>query len=624
MFKSTGTLPRALVMSILALACIPVAAGRAWAGEYHVYSCRMPNEQPAPADGWVGSTSVSSATVVVQNTCASGGALTAALANGVKHEVGTSAMWAFSAPAGQAVIGATLWRAGVVEGGAAQNATYDFQIAAPTQTEAFSECVYISKCSGEVGESGKPISLANEVPVPSRNLGPHIYLIAACGGLPEYRCPESKATNGYATVVYLYAADTLLEQTAQPTVTPGSVGGELATASTVSGTASVTFEARDAGAGVYQAVVSVDEKAIGATVLDSNGGHCANVGQTTDGLPAFLYLQPCAPAVSADVPLDTTSLSDGVHHLVISVTDAAGDSTVVLDRKIDVANKTSAPQPSSGESKETQPGGTQPGGTQTQPGGTQTQPGGSTTPPGGTQAQASGAQPQTSGVQTATAAAGAPNGSPASAHAVLTARWQATARSGFTARWGRAARIVGRLTTADGTPIAGASIQVIATPTSQGAAAAAIATPRTHADGRFSVRLSPRSGSERIALAYRAHIGDAVPGAVRTLILSVPAALSLRVRPSVSHVGGTIVFTGVLRGGPIPAGGKQLMLQARAPGAAWRTFQALSTDRHGRYRTTYRFRLPGPITYRFRAVSRQEADFPFATGTSNVVRVKER
>lgn len=36
-----------------------------------------------------------------------------------------------------------------------------------------------------------------------------------------------------------------------------------------------------------------------------------------------------------------------------------------------------------------------------------------------------------------------------------------------------------------------------------------------------------------------------------------------------------------------------------------------------------RFKFPGPITYRFRVLSRYEADFPFLGGTSNVVYVPE-
>jgi len=39
------------------------------------------------------------------------------------------------------------------------------------------------------------------------------------------------------------------------------------------------------------------------------------VGQTADGLPPFLYLQPCLKSVTADVGFDTTAVSNGTHHL---------------------------------------------------------------------------------------------------------------------------------------------------------------------------------------------------------------------------------------------------------------------------------------------------------------------
>ena len=67
-------------------------------------------------------------------------------------------------------------------------------------------------------------------------------------------------------------------------------------------------------------------------MLDYNGGRCQDVGQTTDGLAAFLYVQPCVQSVSADVPFDTTKVANGAHHLVVSVIDAAGNAAPVLDR----------------------------------------------------------------------------------------------------------------------------------------------------------------------------------------------------------------------------------------------------------------------------------------------------
>ena len=94
--------------------------------------------------------------------------------------------------------------------------------------------------------------------------------------------------------------------------------------------------------------------------------------------------------------------------------------------------------------------------------------------------------------------------------------------------------------------------------------------------------------------------------------------------PHTTSVGRSIVFRGRLRGGPIPRGGKQLVLEARSPGSPWIEFKVVRTDARGRFRASYRFKFAGPANYRFRARSEPESDFPFAGGSSNVVAVHER
>ena len=78
----------------------------------------------------------------------------------------------------------------------------------------------------------------------------------------------------------------------------------------------------------------------------------------------------------------------------------------------------------------------------------------------------------------------------------------------------------------------------------------------------------------------------------------------------------------MLHGGPIPEGGKQLVLEATS-GGEWVQFNTIRTDAKGRYHSSYRFKFPGPVTYHFRVLSRYEADFPFLDGTSNTVTVHE-
>jgi hypothetical protein len=576
-----------LVLTLLALVGLAALARDAHAGSYHVYTCRTPTGEPAPADGWSGSKT--GTYTYAQDTCQQpgGGALIAALGDQPARTANTDvATWAFGAPAGERISAATLWRAGDADGGAAVNATYEFWLAGPENrnnpTNVFDQCVGGSTCPAGAGNTERPTANENRVTVPTRNLGSGLFINASCSGVNEFKCPEAKGdTQNYAAVVYLYAADITLEQTAGPSAS--GAGGELATASTVSGTSDLTFNASDPGSGVYEAVFSVDGQVVQRTVLGENGGRCRDVGQASDGLPAFLYIQPCLTSVSADVGFDTTRISDGTHHIVVSVVDAAGNSAPVIDRNISVANIRSGQTGTSSAS--------------------------------GITSGSSGAGGQ---------ALGALNGTNAAAQTTLTVSWQATKSMHLMSRYGRPQTIVGRLLGPGGVPIAGASIDLTATPADQGARAATMASPRTGADGRFTVRLPGGVSSRTLRFAYREHLGDPQPVATRTLTLSVDAAILLSITPRTASVGRSIFFHGRMLGGSIPKGGKQLVLEARSPRGAWLEFKVIRADTRGRYRASYRFRLRGPTRYQFRVLSEAESDYPFATGSSRVVDVSER
>jgi hypothetical protein len=542
----------------LALALTAAAAD---AGQYHVYSCRTPAGESAPADGWSGSVAAGGAfDDYALNTCPEGGALVAALGAATIHAANVDrATWAFTTPADTRISAATLWRDGDTDGGAVVNASYEFALAGPEPTLLFDECLYVLGCSGQ-GNPAQVFAPENRVGLPTPNLGSALHVSALCGGVAEYKCPAGKGDpNGYAAAIYVYAADLTLEENEGPHAS--NVSGELASAPTVQGQSDLTFDATDVGSGVYQAVFNVDGPTIARTVVDSNGGRCRDVGQTTDGLSAFLYVQPCASSVSVDVPFDTTKVSNGTHRLVVRVSDAAGNQAPVLDRMITVAN-----------------------------------------PP----------------------APGAANGANASTQATLAVRWSGTRKASLTTGFGRARSLSGRLTGPAGVPIAGASIDLRATPSYAGAHPVQMTSPRTGADGRFSLRIAGGASSRSLRFAYRAHVGDASPVATRTLTLKVRPGIALSVSPHTTSVGHSIVFRGRVLGGPIPRGGKQLVLEARSPGSAWIEFKVVRTDAHGRYRAAYRFKFPGPASYRFRARSEPESDFPFVGGSSNVVGVRER
>jgi hypothetical protein len=427
-------------------------------------------------------------------------------------------------------------------------------------SNAFGFCVSGIQCPSGLGDFASPFADQNRLVVPSANLGSHLYVDSSCIGESGYKCPAGKGdANSDAVAIYVYAADLTLEENGGPHASNAS--GDLASAPAVQGQSDLAFDATDSGSGVYEALFSIDGQVVQRSVVDSNGGRCRDAGKTTDGLAAFLYLQPCEPSVSVDVPFDTTKVANGAHHLVVSVIDAAGNSAPVLDRTITVANP---------------------------------------------------------------AAPGAANGVNASTQAALSVRWSGTRKVSLTTGFGSAQTISGRLTGPGGTPIVGAAIDVRATPSYAGAHAVQMSSPQTGPDGRFSVRIAAGASSRSLRFAYRAHVGDALPVATRTLALNVRAGIALSVSPHTTSVGRSIFFRGRVRGGPIPHGGKQLVLEARSPGSPWIEFKVVRTDAHGRYRASYRFKFAGPANYRFRARSELESDFPFAGGSSNAVAVHER
>ena len=565
--KRSSPAAYAVAVAVAAFAVTPAAAV---AGRFHVYSCRTPAGQGAPVDGWSGSKSGTYSTA--ENTCSQGGALVAGLGSQREHTpYADIATWALSIPASEMVAGATLWRAGDADGGAATSVAYEFWFAGPENNfqkpvDNFGQCEGGIFCPTGVGTTAQPLADANRLVVPNQNLGSHLYMNASCVGSPEFMCPARGDPNGYAAVVYLYAADLTIEQNAGPSAS--AIGGELAAAPTVAGTSDVAFSASDPGAGVYEAVFNVDGQVVQRTVVDENGGHCRDVGQTSDGTPAFLFLQPCLGSVSADVGLDTTKIANGPHHLIVDVVDAAGNAAPLLDRQIAIANAVSSAGP--------------------------------------------------------TGVLGPANGLNASSAATLAVSWRHTSRVSLTGRYGRAQSLVGRLTAPGGAPISGAQVELRAMPASPGARPIVLAPVTTAADGSFAVRLPAGLPSCAVQITYRAHIGDALPAASRTLRLSVHAGIALTIAPRTAGVGQSIFFRGRLLGRPVPHDGKQLVLEARSPGGHWIEFEVVRTDARGRYRAAYRFRFAGPARYQFRVLSEPESDYPFAAGSSRVIVVRER
>ena len=144
----------------------------------------------------------------------------------------------------------------------------------------------------------------------------------------------------------------------------------------------------------------------------------------------------------------------------------------------------------------------------------------------------------------------------------------------------------------------------------------------TGADGGFVYRVPP-GASRQVRIAYRAYSRDTTFAAQRLFSLRTRAGVRLTATPSRVRNGGRVTFRGRLRGGPKPRAGVIVVLQARAPGGRFRTFQTVRTTRRGgRFSTRYRFsRTTRTTAFRFRALVRRQTGYAYSTGSSPVRRV---
>lgn len=181
--------------------------------------------------------------------------------------------------------------------------------------------------------------------------------------------------------------------------------------------------------------------------------------------------------------------------------------------------------------------------------------------------------------------------------------------------------LTGRVTSADGQPISGAVVTVLTMPRTE----RDWRTERTitaGADGSFGYRI-PAGPTRTIRFAYAGT--DTIRPAAAEHKVTTKAGSTIRASRRTARLGQTIRFTGRLAGGPIPADGKVLELQA-FDGGRWRSFpQVVRTTRTGTWATSLKFeRTRGTYTYRIRARVFRDSSYPYETGVSRTVRLTIR
>jgi hypothetical protein len=132
-----------------------------------------------------------------------------------------------------------------------------------------------------------------------------------------------------------------------------------------------------------------------------------------------------------------------------------------------------------------------------------------------------------------------------------------------------------------------------------------------------------QGGGLRSTPRYRSG-SDALYQCSKVLNVAVAARSTLKATPRSIRSGQRVRFTGKLRGGYVPAGGKLIELQAYERGR-WRSITTLRTNSRGAFSYRYRFsfRARG-TTFPVRVRVRTDDSYPFALGTSKRVRVRVR
>jgi hypothetical protein len=196
-----------------------------------------------------------------------------------------------------------------------------------------------------------------------------------------------------------------------------------------------------------------------------------------------------------------------------------------------------------------------------------------------------------------------------------------------TVPYGRGARFEGRLLAPGGSPLAGQEVAVTETFAAGSAQRQRTAYVRTGTGGRFSTWLGP--GPTREVAASFAGTKLLTRAAGTSALLQVMGAVGLRTSSRVARVGGRpIVFSGRLasHGAAIPRHGRPIQLQYRFPGASWRTFRTVQTDRRGSFRYRYAFSDDDSrgVRFQFRAYAPAEDGWPYEDGYSRPVAVLGR
>lgn len=565
-----------LLITCLVLAGLSGAAGTAGAASYNVFSCHGDQGEPIGIDGWVATARGSF--VAANSNCDAGnvGALNARILRDVDHPGGDIAAWTFAAPPDTRIMSFGAVRS--VEVGPYR----DFGV---PQYLLYGDATILEYCNRVGGCNG--LTGGVEVAV---NAAQSVHFETACSGDAGCQARTDPMADAFFSRTRVELSDN-----SAPVVS--DVGGDLATATSVSGKSSLTFNASDKGGGLARVRVYVDDRLHADTAFDDNAGRCRQ---------PYSFAVPCKASGIGTATLDTTSFADGATFtLRVEVVDAAGNATLAIPpRKVTADNVPPCLRQAAIDA------GRFIGGVACNPDlvkdGTTSN--GTPATPGAILSAAFARQ-----VPTRCKSARDRSRGKRCTRSVATTVTRADARDQLLLR--------GTLTTAANEPVRGARVWIAKT--NEGGAPRMLTALTTKENGTFSGRLPADQPSGAFRVYYFPFGGknDAVTtkGELR---VRVRAGVSLTAKRSSSR---RVSFKGSVLG-PFGPNGVAVALQVRE-GGGWRTFRQLRARGAARatFSAAFRFKgRPAARTYRFRAVVIRQSGLPFDTGRSPARSVRLR
>jgi hypothetical protein len=308
-----------------ACAFVVLAPAVARAGDWIQVSCMNTDGSSAPSEGWTPtSNGTPEASSYVDTNCTSTSPMDATLGAGAPASTGTQEALQYTPPTGSTLAGGSvdvnLYADSGGPGGSGDAVLYSPNFAYDS-SDVFYQCAQaLPGCK----------TFSGVVSLPT-NRGGNFYAGALCGGT-NGSCTSGASENAWAYAQVVWARLVLFNSSS-----PGASGfaGSLLSPNAF-GTADVSFTASDPGGpGVYNVTAKVDGTTVYAANPDTNSGHCVSVGtDTASGAFMFDWQQPCPTTEFVDVPVSTAGLVDGRHQLTVAVTDAAQNTSTVLNETI--------------------------------------------------------------------------------------------------------------------------------------------------------------------------------------------------------------------------------------------------------------------------------------------------